>query len=59
MFSTKTVNQNVFFLKIFSFYDHSSFWQYFESTTVACRILSVFLSSQYSDLINNKYNKLW
>lgn len=32
-------------------------WQYFESTIVAYKFLSVFLSSQYSDLRHNKYNK--
>lgn len=58
MFSTKTANQNVLFLKIFSFFVIQILvWQYFESTIVAYRILSVFLSSQYSDVSNNKYNK--
>lgn len=58
MFSTKTVNQNVLFLKILSFFIIEILvWQYLESIIVACRILSVFLSSQHSDLSNNKYNE--
>lgn len=58
MFSTKTVNQNVLFLKILSFFIIVILvWQYLESMIVACRILSVFLSSQYLDLSNKKYNK--
>lgn len=57
-YSSKTANQKFLFLKIFSFLTGKILvWQCFESNIVACRILSVFLFIQHSDLSNNKYNK--